>query len=359
MVGIAEELPRQFAPAVGKLLVQGTSSAIPIVLATPSPASPLSSAPSSSNLGNSIRFASFEFTPHTDASRSTFSGLCDGMNMTFGSVHFRINSGGVLRLPDPIISSTAATSSTATSIASSPTTADLSAAPSSTPTTSSSSSSRRTMSTMSVGSDDSDSSDLTSYYCLDCDTRHELGSEASPFVCGIKYSSDEESTDEYNDPTPMTTMQAAHHQIRVIINAQTGAKISSGERTPRGNGERRLDGEASSSNANTTFSVSREEWEAARNAVVTNTSLPVGVSLTAEHWKVSESSVTSSYRGRKNLRVTAAVLGIALPQRTLATISRKVKSTKLVADALHGPAMIAAILKKPKNTTVNSAVTIA
>jgi hypothetical protein len=46
---------------------------------------------------------------------------------------------------------------------------------------------------MSVGSDDSESSDLTSYYCLDCDTRHELGSDASPFVCGIKYSSDKES----------------------------------------------------------------------------------------------------------------------------------------------------------------------
>jgi hypothetical protein len=51
----------------------------------------------------------------------------------------------------------------------------------------------RTMTTMSIGSDDSVSSDLTSYYCFDCDTRHEFGSDASPFVCGIKYSSDKES----------------------------------------------------------------------------------------------------------------------------------------------------------------------
>jgi hypothetical protein len=135
------------------------------------------------------------------------------------------------------------------------------------------------MSTMFVGSDDSGSSDLTSYYCLDCDTRHEIGSEASPFVCGIKYSSDEESIDEYTDAAPLTRMQAAHHQISVIINAQTGAEISSGEHTPRANDERRRDCEASGSNANTTFSVSREEWDAARNAVVNNTRLPVEVSV--------------------------------------------------------------------------------
>jgi hypothetical protein len=47
------------------------------------------------------------------------------------------------------------------------------------------------MFTMSVRSDDSESSDLTLFYCIDCDTRHELGSDAPPFVCGVKYSSDE------------------------------------------------------------------------------------------------------------------------------------------------------------------------
>jgi hypothetical protein len=76
----------------------------------------------------------------------------------------------------------------------------------------SSSSSRSTISTMSVGSDDSESSDLTSYYCLDCDTRHELSSDASPFVCGVKYSSDEESIDKENDVVALTTMQVAHRQ---------------------------------------------------------------------------------------------------------------------------------------------------
>ena len=44
-----------------------------------------------------------------------------------------------------------------------------------------------TLSTLSVGSDDSGSSDLTSYYCLDCDVRHDLGSDATPFVCDSNY----------------------------------------------------------------------------------------------------------------------------------------------------------------------------
>ena len=44
-----------------------------------------------------------------------------------------------------------------------------------------------TFSKLSVGSDDSASSDLTSYYCLDCDVRHELGSDAEPFICDSNY----------------------------------------------------------------------------------------------------------------------------------------------------------------------------
>jgi hypothetical protein len=76
-------------------------------------------------------------------------------------------------------------------------------------------------------------------------------------------------------------------------------------------------------------------------------------------WKVSESSVTSSSPGRKNIRITAVVLSIALPRRTLATISHRAKSTKLAIDALHVLVLIAMILMRPKNTTVNSAVLIA
>jgi hypothetical protein len=73
-------------------------------------------------------------------------------------------------------------------------------------------------------------------------------------------------------------VQAAHHQIYVIINPLTGAEISTGEHTPRANAERRRDGEASDNNANNTLFVSREEWDAARNAVINNTCLPIGVS---------------------------------------------------------------------------------
>jgi hypothetical protein len=46
------------------------------------------------------------------------------------------------------------------------------------PSSPSASSSRHTSATMSVGYDDSESSDLTSYYCIGCDSRHELGSGA-------------------------------------------------------------------------------------------------------------------------------------------------------------------------------------
>jgi hypothetical protein len=74
---------------------------------------------------------------------------------------------------------------------------------------------------MSVGSDNFGSSDLTSYYCLNCDSRHELELDASPFVCDIKYSSDE----ELGNIVPLNTMQAAHQQTCVIINAPTGAEI--------------------------------------------------------------------------------------------------------------------------------------
>jgi hypothetical protein len=121
---------------------------------------------------------------------------------------------------------------------------------------------------MSAGSDDSGSSDLKSYYYLNCDTRHKLGSDASPFVCSAKYSSDVETI---GNIASIAAAGAAHRQICVIINPQTGVEISEGERTARANRERRRDAEASGSNADNTHTVTREEWEAARNAVVNNT----------------------------------------------------------------------------------------
>ncbi|KAK1649261.1 hypothetical protein QYE76_067066 [Lolium multiflorum] len=57
-----------------------------------------SSTPSASPILESpIRFGSYEFTPHNDSSRSTFSGLQGNMDMTFGSVHCNVNAEGVLR----------------------------------------------------------------------------------------------------------------------------------------------------------------------------------------------------------------------------------------------------------------------
>jgi hypothetical protein len=131
---------------------------------------------------------------------------------------------------------------------------------------------------MSIGFDDSESSDLTLYYCLDCDTRHKLGSDGSPFVCGIKYSSDEESIGKHDDIIPLTAARLARYQVCVIINPEMAAEVPTGEHNPHTNVERRRDGEASGSNVNNTFSISREERAVARKTMVNNTYLPDGVS---------------------------------------------------------------------------------
>ncbi|KAK1678559.1 hypothetical protein QYE76_039407 [Lolium multiflorum] len=96
--GIAEEYPRQFAPSMGSLSAQDRSSAEPVM------SSAASSTPSSPSLGSPIRFGSYEFTPHSDSSRSTFSDLQGNMEMTFGTVHYNVNSEGVLRLLEPLTS---------------------------------------------------------------------------------------------------------------------------------------------------------------------------------------------------------------------------------------------------------------
>jgi hypothetical protein len=114
------------------------------------------------------------------------------------------------------------------------------------------------MSSMSVGSDDSGSSDLTSYYCLNFDTRHGLGSDDTPFVCSAKYSSDEESIDNI---TMATASKAAHHQIYAIIKPHTGVELSEGERTPHVNRDGRRNAEASGSNDDSAYTITGKEWE--------------------------------------------------------------------------------------------------
>ncbi|KAK1601491.1 hypothetical protein QYE76_008066 [Lolium multiflorum] len=94
--GIAEEHPRQLAPSVGTLSAQDRSSVDPVM--TPATSSATSSTPSSPNLGSPIRFGSYEFTPHSDSSRSTFLDLQGNMEMTFGNVHYNVNAEGILRL---------------------------------------------------------------------------------------------------------------------------------------------------------------------------------------------------------------------------------------------------------------------
>jgi hypothetical protein len=73
----------------------------------------------------------------------------------------------------------------------------------------------------------------------------------------------------------------SRYQVCVIISPKTGAEVPIGEHTLHTNVERRRDGKSSGSNVNNTFSVSKEEWAAARNVMVNNTRLPVGVSVGA------------------------------------------------------------------------------
>ena len=199
--GIAEEHPRQLAPSVGTLSAQDRSSADSILTpATPPVISPAtSSTPSSPNLRSPIRFGSYEFTPHSDSSRSNFSDLQGNMEMTFGNVHYNVNAEGILRLLEsPISRSTSPSASSSLNLSAGLIGSTSSPAPS-TP---------RSQSSMSVGSDDLTSSELTSYYCLNCDTRHGLGSSDTPFVCNAQYSSGEDSIDSI---VQGTTRRTAHH----------------------------------------------------------------------------------------------------------------------------------------------------
>jgi hypothetical protein len=112
---------------------------------------------------------------------------------------------------------------------------------------------------MSVGSDDSGSSDLTSYYCLDCDTRHKLGSDALPSICGIKYSSGEESIGNIGSVTHVPAVHLARYQISAI-DPVTGAEIPPDGNTGHDDNNRpRRDAKASGSNTGTTVTVSQEE----------------------------------------------------------------------------------------------------
>ncbi|KAK1663306.1 hypothetical protein QYE76_051465 [Lolium multiflorum] len=250
--GIGEEYPRQLAPSVGTLSAQDRTSAEPVM------SSAASSAPSSSHLGNPIRFGSYEFTPHSESSRSTFSGLQGNMDMAFGSVHYNVNSEGILRLLESPISR-----STSPSASSTP---DLSAGQEN-PSSPSAPSTPRSASSMSVGSDDPVPSEMTSYYCINCDTRHGLGSSDTPFICNAYYSSGEDSI---GSVVRGDTRRVAPLQVYV-------ANRGDGERTPRSS--RRASFGDSASNDNSDHTITEEEWAAAKAAVLNNTPLSAGTTV--------------------------------------------------------------------------------
>ncbi|KAK1604027.1 hypothetical protein QYE76_027700 [Lolium multiflorum] len=250
--GIGEEYPRQLAPSVGNLLAQDRTSAEPVM------SSAASSTPSSPHLGSPIRFGSYEFTPHSDSSRSTFSGLQGNMEMTFGSVHYNINSEGILRLLESPISRSTSPSASSSLDLSAGLTSPSSPSPPSTP---------RSASSMSVGSDDPASSELTSYYCMNCDTRHGLGSSDTPFICNAYYSSGEDSIGSI---TQGDTRRVAPLQVYV-------ANRGDEDRTPRSS--RRASFENSASNNNSDHTIAEEEWAAAKAAMLNNTPLPAGTTV--------------------------------------------------------------------------------
>ncbi|KAK1618418.1 hypothetical protein QYE76_023935 [Lolium multiflorum] len=98
--GIVEEHPRQLVPSVGILSAEGRSSA-PVVT---SAAFKLES-PTPPERRDSVRCGSFEFVPHTEASRSISAEPRGNMGTTFGGVHFIVDSRGFLRLPSSNASS--------------------------------------------------------------------------------------------------------------------------------------------------------------------------------------------------------------------------------------------------------------
>ena len=115
---------------------------------------------------------------------------------------------------------------------------------------------------------------MTSYYCLNCDTRHGLGSSDTPFICSAQYSSGEDSVDIV---VKGVTWKAAHHQVYAANNTGNARNRGDGDHTHRSS--RRLSFENSASNNNSDYTIAEEEWAAARAAVLNNTSLPAGTSV--------------------------------------------------------------------------------
>ncbi|KAK1651703.1 hypothetical protein QYE76_069508 [Lolium multiflorum] len=224
--------------------------------------STFSSTPSSPNLGSPIRFGSYEFTPHSDSSRSNFSDLQGNMEMTIGSVHYNVNAEGILQLLESPTSESTSPSALSSLDLLAGLTGSMSSPAPSTP---------RSASSMSVGSDDPISSELTSYYCLNCDARHGLGSSDTPFICNAQYSSGEDSVDNI---VRGTTRRTAHHQVYAANN--TGHR-GNGDHTPRSS--RRASFENNANNRDSDYTIADEEWAAARAAVLNNTPLPAGTSV--------------------------------------------------------------------------------
>ncbi|KAK1616993.1 hypothetical protein QYE76_022510 [Lolium multiflorum] len=127
---------------------------------------------------------------------------------------------------------------------------------------------------MSVGSDNPVPSKMTSYYCLNCDTRHELGSSDTPFICSAQYSSGEDSVDS---AVKEGTGKTARHQVYAANNTGNARNMGEGEHTPRSSRRRSFGNSAS--NHGSDYTTAEEEWEAARAAVLNNTPLPVGASV--------------------------------------------------------------------------------
>ena len=121
--------------------------------------------------------------------------------------------------------------------------------------------------------------DLTTYYCYDCDTRHDVSAGAAPFLCNTRDTSPKfVRLGDYGYAT------MPYRQVSAIISPHAGDADNTGNADNQGNTGNRSPprrrtpprGHDEASGSSTEITVLPEEWEVAKRAVATNTRVPLG-----------------------------------------------------------------------------------
>lgn len=255
------------ALSVGSLRNQGTTSAVEISTSIHTPI-----------LEDFICSGYFEFTTHSLAHLPTFDHLRDGgANLAFGNLSFHISSQGVLRLPNrtslgPAEPSSPTTASSTWLSPTAPAPSEITSSSSSSPPSPSSSHDGTDSSTLSLLSNNSGSSDLTSYYCLDSDTSHDV--ESGPyFLCDVGINStDDESDDDISAHPPSRITHPVRYQI-VVVDPVTGIDDGLPGASMVNNRAPRRAGALRASTESTSITVSQADWDLSRDAIVNDHTL--------------------------------------------------------------------------------------